>query len=119
MINEKTIKLCGKDVRLLYCAATENGFEQISGKSINDINFKSQDDITRLAVAAILAAYSRTNEDAPVTSNEILYETNSKELTELFKALLELRMEWYDLPKVVKEEVEKEQEASGDGSKNA
>lgn len=119
MINEKTIKLCEKDVRMLYCAAAENYFEQLSGKSINDLNFKSQDDITRLAIATILAAYAKTNEDAPISSNDILYETNSTELTELFKALFELRMKWYEVPKVVEEDIKNEQEETKESEKNA
>lgn len=120
MNNEKTIKLCGKDVRLRYCAATENGFEQISGKSINDINFNSQDDITRLAVAAILAAYAMKNEDAPVTSDDILYNATSTELTELFTAIFQLRAEWYATPKVVEEAIKAEQEEENeDEPKNA
>ena len=28
-MNEKTVKILGKEVRLRYCAATENGFETI------------------------------------------------------------------------------------------
>ena len=30
-MNAKTITICGKDVELLYCAATETGYESISG----------------------------------------------------------------------------------------
>ena len=33
-MNTKTIKLCGKDVQIGYCAATENAFENFSDKSI-------------------------------------------------------------------------------------
>ena len=29
MNNERAITICGKDVRLRYCAATENGFEKL------------------------------------------------------------------------------------------
>ena len=119
MNNEKTIKLCGKDVKLRYCAATENGFEQISGKSINDINFNSQDDITRLAVAAILAAYACNNEDAPITSDDILYNATSTELTELFKTIFELRMAWYDTPKIVADALKEEQTDDEEAPKNA
>ncbi len=41
MTTEKTIQILGKDVRLRYCAATENGFEQLRKKSVSEIDFKS------------------------------------------------------------------------------
>ena len=30
---EKTINICGMDVRMRYCAAAETGYETLSGKS--------------------------------------------------------------------------------------
>ena len=34
MTSEKSIKICGKKVKMRYCAATETGYEQLSGKSV-------------------------------------------------------------------------------------
>ena len=33
-MKEKIINICGKNVKLIYCAATENSFETVAGKSI-------------------------------------------------------------------------------------
>ena len=33
MATEKSIQICGKTVLMRYCAATETGYEKISGKS--------------------------------------------------------------------------------------
>ena len=106
MNNEKTITICGKEVKMRYCAATETGFERLAEKSIGDIDFTKQDDLIRLSVAAITAAYLRGNVDAPIDSSEILTDAKPKELIEMFKTILELRAAWYDVPAVIKPEME-------------
>ena len=35
IMTEKTITICGKDVPILYCAATETGYERLSQKGID------------------------------------------------------------------------------------
>lgn len=111
MNNEKTITICGKEVKMRYCAAAETGFEQMSGKSIGDIDFKKQEDLIRLSLAAILAAYLRDEAKAPITDEDIILDAKPKEIVEMFTALLELRAAWYEVPAVVKPEME---ETEGD-----
>ena len=111
MNNERTITICGKEVKMRYCAAAETGYEQMSGKSIGDIDFTNQEDLIRLSLAAILAAYLRDNADAPVTGTDILVDAKPKELIEMFTAILELRAAWYEVSAVVKPEME---ETEGD-----
>jgi len=101
MIPERTINICGKDVRVCYCAATENGFEMTAGKSIYEINFKSQADLTYLSLAAIVAAYAKNNEEAPINGDDLLYEAKPNDMITLFSVVLEMRNEWYEVPKVV------------------
>jgi hypothetical protein len=117
MTTEKKIQICGKEVAMRYCAATETGYEKISGKSSaifvpeiekdEDGNIKSvkqnakTEDFIILAVAAIIAAYQRKKEDAPITAEDIIYEANPEEVTELLKTICELRNEWYNIPAVV------------------
>ena len=112
MTNEKTITICGKEVRLRYCAATENGFELMSGKKIYEIDFQSQEDLTRLAIASIIAAYERDGQDAPIETKEILYDATPAEIVELFKTTMELRAAWYEVPLVLKEQIEAENAAA-------
>lgn len=101
MTTEKTIQILGKDVRLRYCAATENGFEQLRKKSVYEIDFKSNEDLTALALSAIVAAYARKEEEPPITSEDLLYEAKPTELVELIKTVIELRAAWYEIPTVV------------------
>lgn len=109
MNNEKTITICGKEVKLRYCAATETGFEQLAGKSIGDIDFNSQEDLLRLSIAAIIAAYQRDGQEAPIESKDILFDAKPAEIIELFKAVFELRASWYNVPLVLEESIKAEQ----------
>lgn len=101
MKTEKTITICGKEVKLLYCAATENGYEQLAGQSINDLDFRKQSDLLKLALAAIISAYSRDKQEPPITDSDLLYNAEPKDITQLIIAVLELRAEWYNVPLVV------------------
>lgn len=113
-MKEKTIAILGRDVRVRYCAATENGFEQLRSKSILDIDFKRQEDLIALAVSAVVAAYARENEDAPITSNDLLYNATPEEIALLLTTTIELRNEWYSITKVVEDELKDEAEKAGD-----
>ena len=101
MTPERTINILGKDVRLRYCAATENGFEQLRSKSIYDIDFKSNEDLIALSMAAVIAAYARNDENPPVSGDDLLYDAKPSEIVELIKTVMELRSEWYEVPSVV------------------
>lgn len=101
MKTEKTITICGKEVKLLYCAATENGYEQLAGQSINDLDFRKQSDLLKLALAAIISAYSRDKQEPPITYSDLLYNAEPKDITQLIIAVIELRAEWYNVPLVV------------------
>lgn len=124
-MKQKEMTICGKQVKICYCAATENGYEQISGKNINvfvptfgkdekgktivveEAKALTSDYIT-LAIAGIVAAYSYENQDPPIESREIIYGMTKDERNELIKTILELRGEWYGIPAVVAESMEKE-----------
>ena len=131
MIAEKTVKMTvirdGEekevDVRMRYCAAAEQGFESLSGKRMdvfsptptewdadgNATEYEqpkatTQDYLT-LAVAAIVAAYARNNEEPPVTSEDIIYDASSATITELITTVVTLRIQWYKVPDVVQPEL--------------
>ena len=118
-----------------YCAAAETGYESLSGNSIavfsptfgkdedgNDIITEPAKATTRdyltLAVAAIVAAYARGNEEPPVTSEDILYDASPTEVAELLTTVVALRVEWYKVPEVVKPDIQPD-ERKGKKSKNA
>ena len=134
-MNAKTITICGKDVEMLYCAATETGYESISGQSceifIPEINKDKKGkeqirmrattrDYIQLAVAAVIAAYTRKGEDAPVTADDILYNATSQEVTKLITTVIELRNAWYQVPSVIKPEdnIQKDQKEEEGAQKN-
>lgn len=117
-MKEKTIKICGKEVSMRYCAAAETGFEQMSGKSIEvfmpKISGKDEEgnntydapeattsDYIKLAQAAIIAYYARRGEKEPVSTEEILFDATSAEVLEMIKAVSQLRNEWYMIPDVI------------------
>lgn len=137
-MNTKTITICGKEVELLYCAATETGYESISGQSseifipdvIKDANGEPQvkmrattRDYIQLAVAAIIAASTFRGQETPVTADDILYRANPKEVTELITAVAELRNAWYQIPSVIKPDDDapqgQDQDAQKDKPKNS
>ena len=130
-MTEKTIQICGHDVKMRYCAAAETGYEQLSGKSIATFvptfgtNEKGEqvitepakavtDDYLKLAISAIVAAYSRTGEEPPITSEDILYEARPEDVTTLLNTVVELRIEWYGVSKVVTDAEAAEAPKKGD-----
>ena len=133
MIAEKTINICGKEVQMRYCIAAETGYEVLSGQSIEVFNptvtkrdadgkptkfdapKASTADYIKLACAAIVAAYERNGQDAPIKAEEILYDATSEEITSLVTAIVELRLQWYNIPGVIKPETDEKP----DDAKNA
>lgn len=109
---EKTISICGQDVQMLYCAATETGFEQLANRSINVFlpgdeggdPAATGDDYIKLGIAAIIAAYARNDQEPPVSVKDVLYEANPQEVVALITSAVELRAKWYDVPVIVEED---------------
>ena len=135
MIAEKAITICGKEVRMRYCAAAETGYEILSGKKMdvfsptfdkdeegNDIVVEpakaTTQDYMYLALAAIVAAYERVKEQPPISDADILYDASPIEVAELLTTVVELRVEWYKVPEVVKPDIRPD-ERKGKKEKNA
>lgn len=129
-MTEKIITINGQQVIMCYCAATENGYEQISEKSISVFvpTFGKDEegntvvtepakatigDFVALGIAAIVAAYAKRKQQTPVTPEYILYEATPEERNELLEAIVELRTEWYSLNKVVEDQINHESEGKG------
>ena len=120
-MKKETIKIFGKEVDMLYCAAAETGYEKLSGKSsevfipkramsdnqpVNDSDGNpiynapeaTLDDYIKLAVSAIIAAYAKDGKDAPITTEEILYDAGPNEIITLVATVARMRNEWYTIP---------------------
>ena len=129
------ITICGKEVNIMYCAATETGYEIVAGKSSQvflptvmerDENGKvtkaeppaaTLGDYIKLALAGIVAAYDIEDKKPPVTSKDILHNATSVEITNLVSTIVRLRMEWYKVPNIVKHD-EQQTEEEGEQPKN-
>lgn len=126
-MTEKKITICGKEIDVFYCAATENGFERMSGKEISvfiptfkkDENDKlvvdklpeaTNEDYMTLAIAGIIAADTYYDREPSITSKQIIFEATPTECKELLTTIIELRNEWYSTPKVVENTIKKESE---------
>lgn len=115
---EKKITILGREVRMMYCAATENAFEEIAQKSIFEFNAKSQKDLLTMVVSTILTAYLSTDEQPPVSDSDLLYKCSSAELLEAVKTMIELRNQWYEVPLPVAEELKAEAGEDAPSEKN-
>ena len=126
-MTKKTITICGEEVEIFYCAATENGFERMSGKEISVFipTFKidendnlvvekmptaTNEDYMTLAIAGIVAADTYYDRESKITSKEIIFEATPTECKELLTTIIELRNEWYSVPKAVENTIKKESE---------
>lgn len=103
-------------VRVCYCAATEIGYERISGNSIEVFSPKHEkdengnmvvkpasatlEDYIQLALSAIISAYISKGEEAPVKSEDLMYACTSKQITNLIREVVALRNEWYLIPEL-------------------
>lgn len=118
---ERTIKIGNQDVRMMYCTASETGFENMSGKSVEvflirpkyddegkQIGFEpplaTLSDYITLAMASIVAAYAAKDQEPPINSNYVLFEATAEEAKLLVDTVAELRAEWYHVPDVVKDD---------------
>ena len=132
-MTQKEITICGQEIKMLYCAATENGFERITKKStavfvptfgkdekgeivVTAPPMATTEDYLSLAIAAIVAAYSYNDEEPPIESKTILYEATPDEVKLLLNTIIELRNEWYGIPKIVEDTLKKEAEAQKDNT---
>lgn len=118
MNNEATININGQEIRMLYTAAAEKGFEDMTGQSsaVFMSNSKIYDWVT-LGLCCIVAAYAKNGEEPPVKSEDILYNWRPEDVEELIKTTIELRRAWYKIPEVIKTE-EKEAPKDEEQPKN-
>ncbi len=122
------------EVKLLYCAASETGFQTLSGVTMEvfapelekneegkwimkalpkatDMNY------IQLSLACIIAAYECDGEEPPIKSEDLLYHASREEVQNLVTTVLQMRNEWLQVPNTIKPEME-EREGKGKG-KNA
>lgn len=105
----KEITLCGKQVVLAYCYATEIGYKTLSDEDIIDfgseiaekIQQQQMPDIKRtifLILASMNSYYEFNNEEAPISDKDLMYKSDPKEVGVALGTILGLRGKFYHLP---------------------
>lgn len=107
----KEITLCGKQVTLAYCYATEIAYKDLSDENISDyiqeavncIQQKLNDPDTKRTIFAILACmlayYQSKGEDAPLKDSDLMNEADPMEIGNAIITIVGMRMDFYHIPK--------------------
>ena len=105
----KEITICGKQVMLGYCFATEIAFKELSNEDITDymmdaaISVQSQKmpDIkkTILCIIACMMAYYEDAEKTPVKDSDLMKEATPDEIGVALGTIINLRAQFYHIPK--------------------
>lgn len=109
-MKKKAITICGKEVTLAYCYATEISYKMLSDEDINDF-FKNAgerlSDNTMpdpyktifLILAAMTAYYESKGEKAPIEDKDLMYHASPEDVGTALGTVIALRSEFYHLPK--------------------
>ena len=108
-MSKKEITLCGKQVTLAYCYATEIAFKDLSDQDITDFMIEAipqiQDQkmpsakkVTHLIVASMMSYYESKDEKMPIEVKDIMYQATAKEIGNALGVIIGLRAEFYHIP---------------------
>ena len=110
----KEITLCGKQVTLAYCYATEIAYKNMTNedmfdyiqKAVEAIQNQRDPDIekTIYAILACMMAYYEDADKAPVKDSEIMKQATPVEIGTAMLTILSMRSEFYHVPKDEPEE---------------
>lgn len=124
----KEITLCGKQVMLGYCFATEISYKVLSDEDIADfwesVNEAIQKNVMpeprktiNLILAAMIPYYESKKEQAPIEDRELMYESTPVELGQALGEIIKMRGEFYHVPSGEPED--NQQQGKGKKRKNA
>ena len=105
----KEIKLCGKQVTLAYCYATEISYKILSDEDIIDfgqevvekIQHEQMPDIRKtifLILASMQSYYESKGKECPITDKELMYECTPQEIGVALGTIIGLRSQFYHVP---------------------
>jgi hypothetical protein len=105
----KEITICGKQVTLAYCYATEISYKILSDEDIIDfgqevvekIQHEQMPDIRKtifLIIASMQSYYESKGEQCPVTDKELMYECTPQEIGMALGVIIGLRTNFYHAP---------------------
>jgi len=111
----KKVTLCGVEVTLAYCYATEIAFRKYTGVNVDKLDPENPEHSIYLIISAMLPFYEQQGQQPPISDSDLMYKSKPTDYFTAFKAILEARNEWYKLPEGEPEDKPTE----GDKSKNA
>lgn len=129
----KEITLCGRQVTLAYCYATEIAYKDMSDEYIADyikeavarIQKETDPDVKKTIyaiLACMLAYYQSRGEEAPLTDTDLMNDAKPAELGTAIFTIIGMRMDFYHVPKGEPEDKATTTDGSPsgkeDGSKN-
>jgi hypothetical protein len=105
----KEIKICGKEITLAYCYATEISYKILSDEDINEfcidisehIKQNKMPDIRKtifLVLAAMNAYYEYKGEKPPISDKDLMNEAAPQDIGLALGTLISLRSEFYHVP---------------------
>lgn len=108
-MSKKEIKLCGKQVTLAYCYATEIAFKDLSNQDITDFMIEAVPQIQAqkmpdakkvvlLIIAALMSHYQSIGEETPIEDKDIMYRATAEEIGNALGVIIGLRAEFYRIP---------------------
>ena len=128
---QKEITLCGRQVTLAYCYATEIAYKDLSDENIADyikeavacIQEETDPDVKHTIyaiLACMLAYYQSRGEEAPLTDTDLMNDAKPAELGTAIFTIIGMRMDFYHVPKDEPAATSPDRSQSGteDGSKN-
>lgn len=117
-MTEKIITIADAEVGIKYCFATEIGFRDLAGESIDNIDATNPSHVTSLIMAAIVAYYQSRGKESPIATEKIMYEAKPQELIVAMAAIFKLRNTWYSGDEEGKEELNLTEEEKREAEKN-
>ncbi len=113
----KEVTICGKQVTLAYCYATEIAFKNLCNEdmfdyakhAIESIQAERDPDIekTIYAIIASMMAYYEDKDKAPIKDTDLMKEAKPVEIGTAMLAILSMRAEFYHVPEGEPEEKQK------------
>ena len=113
----KEVTICGKQVTLAYCYATEIAYKNLCNEdmfdyakhAIESIQAERDPDIekTIYAIIASMMAYYEDKDKAPIKDTDLMKEAKPVEIGTAMLAILSMRAEFYHVPEGEPEEKQK------------
>lgn len=115
----KEITICGRQVNVAYCYATELSFYKLAGVPLEKADTSNPEHLFALILSAMLSYYQSKDEEPPVKDTDLLYKASPEEIIDAFRVISLLRAEWYKIPKGAETKETKETKSEGDDEKNS